>query len=166
MGTQRITRVMSSPPLVVDSSVAANWACDVAERNQISHLLIEDTGALVGIACTCQLWDLRREAIAAAMTRPVVTVDAAATVGDAALLVRERCIGCLPVVDRGRVVGVVTRGDLARAGALDLADRRCVSCGSHHHLRRAQDDTPFCVACLDRARLASELGYVDLGGGD
>jgi CBS domain-containing protein len=42
----------------------------------------------------------------------VVTVDAATTLPEAAALLRERKIGCLPVVEGDRLVGVLTEGDL------------------------------------------------------
>jgi CBS domain-containing protein len=42
------------------------------------------------------------------------------SVTDAVVLVRERHIGCLPIVDAGRLLGIVTRSDLLAA----LADIR------------------------------------------
>jgi CBS domain-containing protein len=42
----------------------------------------------------------------------VVTIDVSATLPEAAVLLRERKIGCLPVVEGERLVGLLTEGDL------------------------------------------------------
>jgi acetoin utilization protein AcuB len=53
-----------------------------------------------------------RSSVADLMTTPVVTTEPDATVRQIANLMRGRTIGCLPVTDRGRVVGIVTVSDL------------------------------------------------------
>lgn len=50
-----------------------------------------------------------------AMTAPAVTIEPNATVADAARLMSERRVNRLPVVEEGRLVGIVTRADLVRA---------------------------------------------------
>jgi len=50
-----------------------------------------------------------------AMTSPAITVAPYASVADAARIMSERHVNRLPVVDRGRLVGIVTRTDLVRA---------------------------------------------------
>jgi CBS domain-containing protein len=47
-----------------------------------------------------------------AMTRNVVTVAPHTTALEAAQIMRERRIGCLPVVDENGVVGIITESDL------------------------------------------------------
>jgi CBS domain-containing protein len=46
------------------------------------------------------------------MHRDVVTIDASAKLTEAAALMRERRIGCLPVVEGDRLAGLLTEGDL------------------------------------------------------
>lgn len=48
------------------------------------------------------------------MTRPVVSVDTTTTVRQAIVLLTEKQVGALPVVDDDRVVGVVGESDLLR----------------------------------------------------
>ena len=48
------------------------------------------------------------------MTDPVVTVTPDTAVGEAADLMVHKGIGCLPVVEGTRLVGVVTKTDLLR----------------------------------------------------
>ena len=50
--------------------------------------------------------------VADLMTPDPVTVDAQATVRQAANLIRGRTIGCLPITEGDRVVGIVTVSDL------------------------------------------------------
>jgi CBS domain-containing protein len=52
-----------------------------------------------------------------AMTAPAVTISSGASVADAASLLLDLGIDRLPVVDGGRLVGIVTRTDLVRAFA-------------------------------------------------
>ena len=48
------------------------------------------------------------------MTYPVVTVAPDTSVGEAADLMVHKGIGCLPVVDGAKLVGIVTKTDLLR----------------------------------------------------
>jgi CBS domain-containing protein len=50
-----------------------------------------------------------------AMTAPAITIDGSRSVHQAAALMIERRVNRLPVVDAGRLVGIVTRADLVRA---------------------------------------------------
>ena len=51
------------------------------------------------------------------MTNNPVTIAPDASVGDAAREMLERKIGCLPVVESGRLVGILTESDLVRLAA-------------------------------------------------
>jgi CBS domain-containing protein len=47
-------------------------------------------------------------------TRPVTTLDAGATIGDAVTLMRERRFGSVLVTDEGKLCGIVTERDILR----------------------------------------------------
>jgi CBS domain-containing protein len=49
------------------------------------------------------------------MTRDVVTVEVATSIKDIARLLEERCIKRVPVIRRGRLVGIVSRANLVQA---------------------------------------------------
>lgn len=53
----------------------------------------------------------------AAMTSPAVVIGPARSVADAAALMLDESVSRLPVVDKGMLVGIVTRHDLVRAFA-------------------------------------------------
>jgi CBS domain-containing protein len=52
-----------------------------------------------------------------AMTSPAITIEGFWSVATAAQLMLDRAVNRLPVVQRGRLVGIVTRADLVRAFA-------------------------------------------------
>ena len=58
------------------------------------------------------------------MTTAVVTVGSETPLRDVALLLTERRISGLPVVDDGRVVGVVSEGDILAKERGRVAERR------------------------------------------
>jgi acetoin utilization protein AcuB len=48
------------------------------------------------------------------MSTPPIVIDADSTPEEAALVMAERKIGCLPVLDRGSLVGMLTETDVLR----------------------------------------------------
>lgn len=52
--------------------------------------------------------------VADVMSKPAITCDADATIEDAATIMHEKRVSRLPVVDGGRLVGIVSRGDVLR----------------------------------------------------
>jgi CBS domain-containing protein len=57
------------------------------------------------------------------MTQPVVTADAATSLGQVAELMRDRNVGSVVVCEHGRPLGVVTDRDVALAVVADGAER-------------------------------------------
>lgn len=53
--------------------------------------------------------------VSAVMTSPVMTIGPEATVSEAMAMMTKKRIRHLPVVDRDRIAGIVTLGDLARS---------------------------------------------------
>ncbi|MBC7293004.1 MAG: CBS domain-containing protein [Thermoleophilia bacterium] len=49
------------------------------------------------------------------MTKEVITVSPDASIHDAATLMADHKVNRLPVVEEGRLIGIVTRGDIVRA---------------------------------------------------
>lgn len=62
-----------------------------------------------------QLGKIAARTAGEAMTAPAVTVEPSRSIQDAAALMTERRVNRLPVVENGRLVGIVTRADLVRA---------------------------------------------------
>ena len=55
------------------------------------------------------------------MVEPVVTIGPDASLAEAARLMVDRKIGCLPVIASGKLVGIVTETDMLRQACLGIA---------------------------------------------
>jgi CBS domain-containing protein len=167
-----VGEVMTSEVACVPPDCPAELACELMSGRGISHLLVTQFGRLAGVLCACDLWDAPGPSpVSEVMSALVLTVPATAAVGYVIELMVEQRVGCLPVLDRGQLVGIVTRGDLYRASFAGGLRRFCVACGSHHHVRSlgGKDGPLFCLECSRRESrrdtlLMGDL-YTDLGGG-
>jgi predicted transcriptional regulator len=152
-------------------TVAPDTPCDTADERArelgVRHLFVVDEGKLVGVLCRCDLYPEPepRADVATRMASSVYVLDPSATLGEAAAAMKTLGVGCLPVVARDRPVGLVTRGDLRRAGVPEtaLGAHCCLECGSVHGVRPdAHSGLEYCLDCID---LFTALGN-DYGEGD
>jgi acetoin utilization protein AcuB len=129
---------MSASPVSVAPETPVAEARDLMQRQRIRHLLVVDRERLVGIvtdrdirlnlpspATSLSIWEinylLAKLTVKEVMTKSVITIEPARQVRDAVRLMLERRIGALPVVEGGRLVGIITETDLLRAFASVLA---------------------------------------------
>jgi acetoin utilization protein AcuB len=89
---------------------------DVARRRmraaRIRHLVVMQGRKVVGIVSDRDLGLELGERVEDVMTRPAVSATSDMTIRKAANLLRGRTIGCLPVIESGKLVGIVTTTDL------------------------------------------------------
>jgi acetoin utilization protein AcuB len=102
-------------------------AADLLAGNRIHRLPVVRDDKLVGIVSDSDIRnaavrDSSRGAAAVAtmtvgeiMTREVITVTPWDTVEDALLVLQKKRLGALPVVEGGRVVGIITKADVLTA---------------------------------------------------
>jgi CBS domain-containing protein len=132
--------------------LTATEALALATDNQIHHLPVMDGELLAGFVCTCDLRAATPSAsLSDVMRTPVLTLDVDSTTRDAATLMSENAVGSVIIVEEGRPVGIVTRGDLVARWpeADDLA--RCECCGLTRHLSANRFDQVLCVYCHERS---------------
>lgn len=144
----KVKEVMTRDPVTIDPEAPLGTAMDVMRRKRIRHLpVVDDAGRLLGIITDR---DLRQATFAPAlaehlslgaqrrlrgigqaledlrvkhaMTWVVVTTDPEATIARAAVVMFERRIGSLPVVEDSKLVGILTERDLLLALARELPD--------------------------------------------
>ncbi len=153
--------------VTVAPDTPCSQADDRARSLGVRHMFVVDGGKLVGILCRCDLYPEPEASaeVASRMASHVYALEPTATLGEAAAAMKELSVGCLPVVQRDRPIGLVTRGDLRRAGVPEpaLGAHCCVECGSVHGVRPdAHGGLEYCLDCID---LFTALGN-DYGEGD
>jgi CBS domain-containing membrane protein len=115
----------------LDRNDTLDMADDLMTMERIRHIPVLDGSRVVGVVSQR---DLFRSALATAlgygekgrrtlmhtfrakdvMSEPAVSVGPDTSIRSAARLMLERRIGCLPVVEDGRLVGLVTETDILR----------------------------------------------------
>jgi CBS domain-containing protein len=88
---------------------------DVLAREADESLLPRPLAWLAGFDAGVDRSKLEARLVGAAMTTPAVTIEAHRPVGVAATRMIDRGVNRLPVVEDGKLVGIVTRADLVRA---------------------------------------------------
>lgn len=111
----RMQELMKRRVETVSAETAAEAARETMRTRRIRHLVVTDRARVVGVLSER---DLGRSAepcpgtVSDLMTTPAVTTLATTTVREAANLLRGRTIGCLPILEDGKLVGIVTTTDL------------------------------------------------------
>lgn len=98
-------------------------AAELMNLHGISSLVVVDSGKPVGMITERDMLDrvlnnsmvTKEAAVTEIMSKPVVTVCPNMRAGDAAKVMIERNIKKLPVVENGRLVGIVSLTDLLRS---------------------------------------------------
>ena len=122
--------VMNDHPLVIGPEASVLDAKEIMKKNKETKLAVVDiNGVLVGLltnadlikvspsnATTLDMYELgyllSKLSVEKTMVRNVKTTTANQTVEEAARLMKDYGITCLPVVDNGILTGIVTQADL------------------------------------------------------
>jgi len=81
-------------------------------RHGVHHLLVFDGDSLVGVLSERDRLRSHEDRVRDIMSAPIVAATPETTIEEAAALLRGQSIGRLPVLERGRCVGIVTASDL------------------------------------------------------
>jgi CBS domain-containing protein len=114
----RVFEVMNEGVQTVPPTMLAVDAWELMRRRRIHHLVVKEGAEVVGIVSDRDLGSRRGASLSAnlriaeLMTQHVATIEPTDTVRRAANMMRGRTIGCLPVIRKGRLVGIVTVSDL------------------------------------------------------
>ena len=128
-----VSKWMTPKVITIDKNESLGTALRLMRENRIRRLPVVSKGKLVGIvsdrdlkgalpsqATSLDVWELHglldRLRIEDIMTKNVVTTKPDATIERVALVMMEKKIEGLPVLDaKGNLVGIVTEGDVFRA---------------------------------------------------
>jgi acetoin utilization protein AcuB len=109
----RLEQIMKSPVETITSDASVADARERMRRQRIHHLVVANGRGVTGVLSARDLIGVAAGArVDSVMAEHVVSAAPSTTVREAANLLRGRTVGCLPVLERGRVVGMVTITDL------------------------------------------------------
>jgi CBS domain-containing protein len=125
----KVQDIMTRNPHTLEADDVLDLADDLMTMARIRHIPILERGKLIGIVSQRDLFfsalvqalgleqreqkDLMKTIRAREiMIRPVLTISSGASVKEAARLMADNKIGCLPVVEDEKFVGIVTETDI------------------------------------------------------
>jgi acetoin utilization protein AcuB len=128
---ERVGDRMSSPSITVTSEDSLQSAIDLLAKHNIRELPVVENGSLIGIVTDRDLrqvspsyplfrdqqeiqYHLRNIKVASAMTTDPLVVSPKTPLVEAAKLLHAYRIGSLPVVEKGKVVGIISVTDLLK----------------------------------------------------
>jgi CBS domain-containing membrane protein len=131
MGDMQVKDIMAREVATLGRNDTLDLADDLMRLDRIRHLPVLDDGRVVGVVSQRDLFRsglalalgygeraqktlLKTIRVKEVMSEPAITIAPEATVKEAARLMIEHKIGCLPVVDRQALVGIVTETDILR----------------------------------------------------
>lgn len=115
---------MTPEPVTVPPSATVEEALALMRRGRFRHLPVVADGTLAGVISERDLHageqagldDVqRRRQVRGLMVRDVITIGPSDPVEHAARLMLENKIGCLPVMEEGKLAGIITEADIFRA---------------------------------------------------
>lgn len=115
--------VMTRQPVVIRPDATVEDAVALMRRGRFRHLPVVEGDALVGVISDRDFRpldaasdrDARGRSIRSLMTRHVLTIAPDDPLEDAARIMLDNKVGCLPALDGDALVGIVTESDIFRA---------------------------------------------------
>jgi len=115
----QVVHVMTRDPETIAQDEVLLTAKEMMDAGGFRRLAVVHHHRVVGILTERDLREhggyLKSTKVDAAMKSPVVSVDSKTPVQDAARLMLAKKIGGMPVIDDGKLVGMVTTSDMLRA---------------------------------------------------
>jgi len=124
--TTTVRDVMTKKLVSIKTTDKAIAAIEVMAKSDVGSVVITEDGKPVGILTerdimkkVCPEGRCREVTAGKLMSKPLITIEAEAKLGEAALLMTKKDIRRLLVVEKGKIVGIVTQKDIMK-GTLDV----------------------------------------------
>ena len=123
-----VSEAMTTVVPEVGPDLTVEDALRLAEETGAHHQLVMDEGTLVGILCRCDLEEAELGSfVSDCMSVPVMTIRPDQSLAAAVATMADFEVGCLPVMAGGLILGLISEGELDRAGmAASRSDVRCL----------------------------------------
>jgi len=112
----RLREIMQTAVETISPGESTEAALNRMRARRIRHLVVRDGRDIGGIVSDRDIEGLgsfrQVQTVEESMSAPAVSAAPDMTLRQAANLLRGRTIGCLPVVEKGKLVGIVTTTDL------------------------------------------------------
>jgi CBS domain-containing membrane protein len=126
-----VREIMMGNPVTLKPGDTLDLANDIISLGRIRHIPVVEDGQLVGLlserdligAAATKIFGLKQKRKSAllktvlikdVMKKKVITIKSNTPIKDAAHLMADRKIGCVPVIESGTLVGLLTTTDILR----------------------------------------------------
>jgi len=110
----KVSEIMNKV-IAIDHEVSVKEAAKIMSNRNIGSLVVLKKNKIVGIMTERDILknisSLGRK-IASVMSKNVVTIEQGETMDNAALIMTEKKIKRLPVIDKGKLIGIITGTDI------------------------------------------------------
>ena len=131
MPKKTVREIMVKNPITLGRNETLDLAKDIMSLGRIRHFPVVEENKVVGVVSQRDLYRasfasvmgygekaqkafLKTITVKGVMSHPPETISPEAPISEAARLMIEKKIGCLPVLDAGKLVGLVTETDLLK----------------------------------------------------
>ena len=121
MMNELVHTIMIRNPVSINAKDSLADAVRIIATKQVHHLPVLDNGKLVGLISSFEIsaylgksLDTAKIKVVDIMQKKIVKIESSDKVGTAAELLLDRRFHALPVVDDGKLVGIITSYDVLR----------------------------------------------------
>jgi len=169
-----VTNVMDHNVVILDDSASINEVARTMEENGVTSILVRDSesGAVSGIVterdiiyrAVAKSLGMYKAKIKKIMTTPLITVDKQTSCIEAIKIMREKSLRRLPVLEQGKIIGVVTLMSLA--GNVPERDIDLVELEKPQTSETPILTCPYCESKFsDKSELSKHIDRIHLGSG-
>jgi CBS domain-containing protein len=138
----KVEDVMTTKVITITEEQTKQQAARLLSQHRISGLpVVNADNVVVGVVTEYDIISKEAQTVGEIMTRGVISVTPDTDLEDVGHILVEERIKRLPVLDQGRLVGIVSRADLVREVAMRWV---CPVCGEVVHSEQQPERCPCC----------------------